>query len=292
MILIGENINIMSTTIGAALKGREAGPVQEMARAEAAAGMDYLDLNIGPARREGDLLMDWTVRTVQAVSDNSLSLDTANPVAMEAGLKACRGRALINSISLQPERLGAELPLVTRYGAAMIGLLWGSEGMPRDAAERGVLAAELLYRTAESGIAGSDVWIDPILTPITVGVNQIQSCLEFMGMLGDIAPECQSVVGLSNVSNGVPRHLRPYLNRTCLMMLMKHGLKAAIVDAFDEELVDIARGRKPELVKLVHSMMEGARPDISSLSPEEIKYVRTVRVLAGETLFSESWLES
>ncbi|MDP2659315.1 MAG: dihydropteroate synthase, partial [Dehalococcoidia bacterium] len=87
MILIGENLNIMSNTLGPAMKERQAGPIQEMARAETAAGIDYIDLNIGPARKLGDELMSWVVNTVQAVTDKPLSLDTTNPVAMEAGLK-------------------------------------------------------------------------------------------------------------------------------------------------------------------------------------------------------------
>ena len=132
MILIGENINIMSQTIGPALKERNPKPIQELAKAEVEAGIDYLDLNIGPARKGGDELMTWVVNTVQEVTDKPLSLDTTNPVAMEAGLKVYRGKALINSISLQPDRLEHGLPLVSKYNADMIGLLWGVEGMPRD----------------------------------------------------------------------------------------------------------------------------------------------------------------
>jgi 5-methyltetrahydrofolate corrinoid/iron sulfur protein methyltransferase len=289
MILIGENLNIMSQTIGPALRERNPKPIQELAKAET--DVDYIDLNIGPARKAGDELMSWVVKTVQGVTDKSLSLDTTNPVAMEAGLKVCQGKALINSISLQPDRLEQELPLVTKYNASMIGLLWGVEGMPRDAAERGVLVAELLYKTGEAGIPSEDIWIDPILTPVCVEINQVKSCFEFMSMLKDIAPECKSTIGLSNISNGTPQNLRPYLNRTCLMMLMKYGIYSAIVDAFDAELVAIARGKKPELVKLVHGMMDGEKPDLSSLSEEEIKYAKTVRVLLGEALYSHSWLE-
>ncbi|HAS28523.1 MAG TPA: dihydropteroate synthase, partial [Dehalococcoidia bacterium] len=111
-------------------------PIRELARAETAAGMDYLDLNIGPARKEGDSLMHWLVNTVQEVTDKQLSLDTTNPLATEAGLKACEKRALINSVSLQPERLEKVLPLAKAYDAEIIGLLWGTDGMPRDANER------------------------------------------------------------------------------------------------------------------------------------------------------------
>jgi 5-methyltetrahydrofolate corrinoid/iron sulfur protein methyltransferase len=289
MILIGENLNIMSQTLGPALRGRDPGPIQEMAKAET--DIDYIDLNIGPARKAGDEMMDWVVNTVQAVTDKPLSLDTTNPVAMEAGLKVVKNKALINSISLQPGRLEQGLPLVKKYNAYMVGLLWGAEGMPRDAAERGVLVADFMYKADEAGIPQSEIWIDPILTPVSVEINQVKSCFEFMSMLKDIAPECKSTIGLSNISNGTPTHLRPYLNRTCMIMLMRYGLYSAIVDAFDAELIAIARGQKPEIVNLVHRVMDGEKPDMASLGEEEAKYVKTVRVITGENLYSHSWLE-
>ncbi len=291
MILVGENINIISKTIGPALRERNPEPIKKMAKAEAAAGIDYLDLNIGPARKAGDELMSWLVDTVQAVTDKPLSLDTTNPVATEAGLKACKGRALINSVSLQPERLEKVLPMAKQYNAHMIGLLWGVEGMPRDANERCMLAVDLIYQANQLGIPNENIWIDPIVTPISVDINQLKACLEFMSMLAEIAPGCKSIVGLSNVSNGAPSHLRPYLNRTYLAMLMKYGIYSAIIDAFDEELIRLAKGEMPDIVSLVHRMMDGEKPNISSLNLKQVEYVKTVRVLNGESLFSNSWLE-
>jgi len=174
----------------------------------------------------------------------------------------------------------------------MIGLLWGREGMPRDAAERGVIAVELMYAANEMGISNGEIFFDPIITPaVNIESNHVKPCLEFMSMLNDIAPGCKSIVGLSNVSNGAPIDLRPYLNRTYLMMLMKYGLYSAIVDAFDDEIKKIARGEQPKLVNLVHRVMDGEQPDLSSLSEEEIKYVKTVKVLTGESLYTHSWLE-
>jgi 5-methyltetrahydrofolate corrinoid/iron sulfur protein methyltransferase len=291
MILVGENLNIMSKTLGPALKERQAQPVQEMARAENTADIDYLDLNIGPARKGGDEFMAWVVNTVQQVTNKPLSLDTTNPVAMEAGLKVCKSKALINSISLQPDRLNQELPFLNKYNTDMIGLLWGVEGMPRDANERCMLAVDLVYKANEQGIPNEKIWIDPIATPVSGEINQLKASFEFMQMLPDVAPGCKSIVGLSNVSNGTPTELRPYLNRTYLIMLMKYGLYAAIVDAFDNELIDIARGRKPNIVNLVNKMMDGERPDIASLPVEEARYAKTVRVLTGESLYSHSWLD-
>jgi len=289
MLLIGENINIMSKTLGPALKERNPAPIQEMAKAETEADIDYLDVNIGPARKAGDELMSWAVKTVQEVTSKPLSLDTTNHVAMEAGLKVHKGKALINSISIA--RMQEELPLAKTYNASMIGLLWGKEGMPRDANERAALAVELIYTANQIGIPNEDIWIDPIASPISVEINQVKSCVEFMSMLSEIAPGCKSTVGLSNISNGTPTHLRPPLNRTYLIMLMRYGLYSAIVDAFDPELIKIARGEMPEIVNLVHRVMDGEKPDLSSLSKKEIEYMKTVRVLTGETLYSHSWLE-
>ena len=289
MIIVGENINIMSKTIGPAMREKQAGPILELAAQMG--GADYLDLNLGPARKTGAEIMPWLVETVQMVSERPLSLDTTNAGALEAGLKACKKRALINSVSLQTERLENILPLVGRFNAEMIGLLWGVEGMPRDVNERCLLAVDLVYKCNEAGVANEDIWIDPIATPVSGEISQVCACLEFLQMLPDIAPGCKSIVGLSNVSNGTPTHLRHHLNRTYMVMLERCGLYAAIADALDSELVAIARGERPQIVSLIHRAMDGECIDISCLSPEEAAYVKTVRVLNGETLYSHLWLE-
>ncbi|MFQ5996022.1 MAG: dihydropteroate synthase [Dehalococcoidales bacterium] len=291
MILIGENINVMSQTIGPALKERNPKPIQELAKAGAEAGMDYLDLNIGPARKTGEELMPWVVNTVQEVTDKPLSLDTTNLAAMEAGLKTAKSKPLINSVSLQTDRMEPGLKLAKQYNADVIGLLWGAEGMPRDANERAMHAVNFVYQANEIGVPSENIWIDPIVSPVSVEINQVKACIEFMAMLGEIAPGCKSTVGLSNISNGTPTPLRPWLNRTYMIMLMRYGLYSAIVDAFDADLIKIAKGQRPEIVALVHRVMDGEKPDFSSLTEEEIKYAKSVRVLTGESLYSHSWLE-
>jgi len=290
MILIGESINVVSKTIGPAMKERNPKPIQEMAKAQAEAGADYLDVNIGPARRNGEELMEWVVNTVQEVTDLPLSLDTTNPSAMEAGLKVCKSKALINSISVV--RMDEELPLAQQYNADFIGLLWGREGMPRDADERAMIALELTTTANGMGIPNERTWLDPIVTPVVnIESNQAKPCLEFMMSAADVIPGCKSVVGLSNVSNGAPTHLRPHLNRTYLIMLMRYGVYSAIADVFDKELVSIARGEMPEIADLVYRVMNGDTPDMSSLNQKEREYVKTARVITGESLYSHSWLE-
>jgi 5-methyltetrahydrofolate corrinoid/iron sulfur protein methyltransferase len=291
MILIGENLNVISQTLGPALRERNATPIQEMAKAETKASVDLIDLNIGPARKGGDELMSWVVNTVQGVTDKMLSLDTTNLDAMEAGLKARKGRVLMNSVSLQTSRVDRGLAMAQKYNADLIGLLWSNDGMPRDVNERAMNTVNFLLKANAAGIPNERIWIDPIASPVSVEINQVKACVEFMTMLGEIAPGCKSTVGLSNVSNGTPTELRPWLNRTYMIMLMRYGLYSAIVDAFDEDLKAIARGQRPDIVALVHRIMDGEKPDISSLPKEMANYAKTVRVLMGESLYSHSWLE-
>jgi 5-methyltetrahydrofolate corrinoid/iron sulfur protein methyltransferase len=184
------------------------------------------------------------------------------------------------------------LPLAAKYEAEFVGLLWGPEGMPRDENERGALCAELVYRaTEEFGINPERIYVDPIQTPVTVQQIQTMSVLEFMKMFAEIAPGCRSTIGLSNVSNGPPDHLRPILNQVMLIILKRHGLYSAIVDCFDTKLRDIAQGKHPGLEALVHKVEDGQPIDLKSLSDEEVQYVKTAKVILGKTVYSDSWLE-
>lgn len=290
MILIGENLNVMSKSVGEALRQKDPGPVRAMAEAEAGAGVDMLDINLGPARKSGPELMEWVIRTVREVTDLPLSLDTTNVDAIEAGLRMEKDRALINSISARPERMKALLPLVKEYGAAFIGLTLGDEGIPRDENERGLLAAQIVAEAAAYDIPEDRIWLDPIVLPINTQQIQIQGCTGFVMMLGELFPNCKSTCGLSNVSNGVPTGLRGILNRTYLIMLKRYGIHSAIVDAFDAELRAIARDGRPGLEALVHNVMDGEPVDMSALSEEEAGYVKTARILLGQSLYSDSWL--
>jgi cobalamin-dependent methionine synthase I len=290
-IRIGENLNVMSKVLGPAMKERNPGPIQEMAKKETERGVEYIDLNIGPARKEGDKLMEWVVNTVQEVTDTPLSLDTTSLVAMEAGLKVAKNKPLINSVTMQSDRLVPGLELAAKYDADVVAVLWSDQGMPRDTNERAMHAVDFATKAAELGVPMEKIWFDPIASPVSVEINQVKACVEFMGMLADIAPGSKSTVGLSNVSNGVPEELRPWLNIAYVIMLTKNGLYSAIVDAFDDDMAALVNGEKQNIVDLVHRMTDGEKVDMDSLNDEEKKYAKTVKVLTGENLFSDSWLE-
>jgi 5-methyltetrahydrofolate corrinoid/iron sulfur protein methyltransferase len=292
MLLIGESLNVISTKIGRAFKERDPLPIQEEATKQKELGMDFIDINLGPARKGGPELMEWVVKTVQEVVDDvPLALDTSNIEAIEAGLAVCKGRPLINSIMCRPARYEKMLPLVTKYKARMIALLWGPHGMPRDEHERAELAVELVYAANEAGIANEDIFVDGIVTPVNVQQDQVYSLLQFMPMVQDLGEGLKSTCGLSNVSNGSPDHLRPILNRTYMVMLEKCGMYSAIADAYDKDLVAIAKGKRSDIVEIVGKVMDEETVDMAPLSKELQDYVKTTRILLKKALYSDSWLE-
>jgi 5-methyltetrahydrofolate corrinoid/iron sulfur protein methyltransferase len=289
---IGENLNVVTKVYGQAMKDRNPKPLQELAVKEAEQGVDFIDVNIGPARKGGEELMDWIVKAIQEVVPNiPLALDTSNIAAMEAGLKVHKGKALINSIMARQERMDGMLPLVKQYDADFIGLLWGPEGMPRDEHERGMLTAEIMANADAHGIPHENIWFDPIIAPLNIQQPQLISTLEYMKMLGDMAPGSKSTCGLSNASNGVPEELRPIINRTFVIMLQRYGMVSAIVDAFDDELAAVVGGKKSEAVDVVYKVMDREAVDVKALSPDLQNYAKTARVIMGDVLFSDSWLE-
>jgi len=293
MLLIGENLNVINRQIGKAFKEKDPGPIAEEAKRQKAKGMDWIDINLGPARKGGPELMEFVVKTVQeAIGDETpLCLDTSNIEAMEAGLAAHKGKAIINSIMARPERYEKMIPLAVKYKANMIALMWGPEGLPRDENERAALAVELLYAANEAGVPNEDIFVDGIVTPVNIQQPQLMSLLAFQEMLQDIAPGAKSTCGLSNVSNGPPDHLRPILNQTYMVMLERKGMYSVIADAYDDGLVAIARGERPDIVEIIHKVMDEEAIDMGSLSQELQGYVKTARVILGQNLYSDSWLE-
>ena len=292
MLLIGESLNVINMVIGKAYKEKDPGPIAEEAKRQKEAGMDWIDINLGPARKGGPELMEFVVKTVQeAIGDSPpLCLDTSNIEAMEAGLAVHQGKAIINSIMCRPERYEKMIPLAVKYKANMIALMWGPEGLPRDENERAALTVELVYAANEAGVPNEDIFVDGIVTPVNIQQPQLMSLMAFQEMLQDMAPGAKSTCGLSNISNGSPDNLRPILNQTYMVMLERKGMYSCIADAYDKGLIAIARGERPDIVELIHKVMDGEAIDDKSL-PEESNYdwkladyVKSARVILGLSL--------
>ncbi len=290
MILIGESLHILSKAVSEAIRGRDEKPLQKLAVDQVKAGADYIDLNVGPLRKDPEVLK-WMTEVIQDVVDVPLSLDTTNPAAMEAGLAVCKKPALINSASGKMESREKMLPLAVKYNCDVVVSVLMDSGIPTDCSSRAEAIMETVAYANEIGIPNERIWIDPIMMPISVDQPQVVEFYEFMKILPDICPGCQATVGLSNISNGTPHELRGILDRVALVMLGRYNGTSAIANCFDEELVAMVRGKLPRLTDLIYQAMD-EDVDTSNLPKNETDIVKTVNVIMGRSLYSHSWLES
>jgi 5-methyltetrahydrofolate corrinoid/iron sulfur protein methyltransferase len=291
MIIIGENIHIISKAVSGAVKSRDAKAIQDLAMAQSQAGAHYIDLNLGPARKDPIEMTEWLVKTVQSAVDLPLSIDTLSPVAMDVGLKMCKRMPLLNSASGKAASKEHMLPLARKYGAEVVVSVLTDKGCPMDVASRSESIMDTVASANRLGIPNEDIWVDPILLPVSADQSQAKEVLEFIEVLPDILPGVKSTLGLSNLSNGTPPQLRGLLNRTYMIMLGRHGQYSVIADALDRQLMALNRGEMPEIVKLVYQVMDGENIDMASLPADARDYVKTAKVLTGEKLYSHSWLE-
>ena len=295
MIIIGENIHVIAKAVYFAIKGRDAKVIQHLARAQAEAGADYIDLNVGPMEKDTEKTMEWLVNIVQDVTDLPLSIDTMHPVAMEAGLKACKKRPLLNYVSGRTGSKEQMLPLARKYNCDVVISAMTDKGVPLEVEPRMESIMETVSYADELGIPNEDIWVDPLIFPVTTageGQRFAVACLEFIKILQDVLPGVKSTVGLSNISNGVPIHLRPILNRTYLVMLRRNGLYSAITDPLDKGLMSLIREERSDITNLIYRTMDGEDMDLTSLSQKEVEYIKTTKVLMAQTFYSDAWLET
>lgn len=284
MLIIGEKLSIIAKRVREAMMKKDKGPIQEIAVRQWKEGSGIIDANIGPAEDGGEDMMQWMVTTIQEVVPLPVCLDTTNASAIEAGLKVHNnewGRPLINSTSNDPERFSI-LELGAKYNSQVIGLTVGKGGLPADAEERCAIAAEIMGRAMEYGVPLEDLYLDPLVLQIATSQDHARHVIKAISMFQEMNdPPMKTVVGLSNISNGCPKHIRPILNKYYFLMLMNAGLTSAIADA--HEMAEALNEKK-----LVDDVLAGKSiDDVSKMT--EIK--KTLDVIQGNTLYAHSYLE-
>ncbi len=236
MIIIGERINGMFQDIARAIREEDGAMIQKWAKKQEQNGARYLDINIGPASTEPVKTMKWLVEVTQEVSDLPLCLDSTKYDAIEAGLKACKHPAMINSVPAEAAKMERVFTMAAQYGAEVICLAMSEEGIPKDADSRVALAMELVATADAHGLSPDSLYIDPLVLPCNVAQDHGPEVLETLRQIKLISdPSPKTVVGLSNVSQGTRD--RELVNRVFAVMAMANGLDAAIADACDEELM-------------------------------------------------------
>lgn len=232
--LIGERINPTGRKkLAAEIKNGSFISVKREAIEQTQAGAQILDVNMGVAGIDQAQAMKKAVTEISQLVNTPLAIDTSDAKALEAGLKAYPGRALINSVSAEPDRLKYFIPLAKRYGAAILCLPLSDEGIPKTGAERLEVAQKIIAEAKKYGLKDSDFLLDALVMTIAADKDACNEVLETLRLYREHigAP---ATMGLSNISFGLPN--RPLINSTFFAMCLAAGLDAPIMNPYDDSM--------------------------------------------------------
>ena len=242
MLIIGEKINSSRKNIQEVIEEKNEDFIQELARKQVENGAQMLDLNVGTIRKNEPEHMRWLIRVVQEVVSVPLCIDSANPDTIRYGLEIYdqkRGKALINSITAEKGRLKTILPLIKKYQCLVVALTMNEQGIPQDAKSRYKIAKELIKKITGEGIPEEDIYIDTLVLPVSANIQNANIVLESLKRVKDSYPAIKTILGLSNISYGLPE--RKLMNQSFVVLAMACGLDAAILDSTDQKIMSLIK---------------------------------------------------
>jgi len=242
MLIIGEKINSSRKDIKDMVESKNKEFIQKLAQKQVESGAEMLDLNIGTIRKSEPENMQWLIKTVQEAVDVPLCIDSPNHEAIKAGLEVYnwnKGKALINSVTAERKRLELILPLVKKYQCLVVALTMDEGGIPQGSKERSKIAAELMKKLIGEGIPIEDIYIDPLTLPVSTNIQNSNITLETLKRIKDSHPKVKTIIGLSNISYGLPE--RRLINQGFVVLAMEHGLDAVILDSTDQKMMALIK---------------------------------------------------
>ena len=242
MLIIGEKINSSRKDIKEMVENKNKEFIQELAQKQVEGGAQMLDLNIGTIRKGEPEDMKWLIKTVQEAVDVPLCIDSPNHEAIEAGLEVYdwrKGKALINSVTAEREKMELIFPLVKKYKCSVVALTMDERGIPQDSKERFKIADELIRALTNKGIPMEDIYIDPLTLPVSANIQNSNTVLETLKRIKDLHPEVKTIIGLSNISYGLPE--RKLINQSFMVLAVASGLDAVILDSTDQKIMALIK---------------------------------------------------
>jgi len=263
-VIIGERINPTGRKLLAAeMAAGDYSRVEADARAQVEAGAHMLDVNAGIPLADEPAILAKAIQLVQSITDLPLSIDSSIVAALEAGLAVYQGKALVNSVTGEEERLEQVLPLIKKYGAAVVAISNDETGISEDPDVRFAIAKKIVERAADHGIPRSDIVVDPLVMPIGA-INQ--AGVQVMRLVRRLRDELRvnTTCGASNVSFGLPN--RDGINSAFLTMAIASGLTSAITNPLHVETVraclsaDVMMGHDPHCERWIARFREAPPP--------------------------------
>ncbi len=263
-VIIGERINPTGRKILAAeMAAGDFSRVEADALAQVEAGAHMLDVNAGIPLADEPTILARAVQLVQSITDVPLSIDSSIVAALQAGLAVYKGKALVNSVTGEDERLESVLPLIKKYGAAVIAISNDETGISEDPDVRFAVAKKIVERAIDHGIPASDVVVDPLVMPIGA-INR--AGVQVMRLVHRLRTELKvnTSCGASNISFGLPN--RGGINSAFLTMAIGAGMTSAITNPLHTEVIqacmgaDVMRGHDPNCARWIRRFRETPPP--------------------------------
>ncbi len=243
MLVIGENINASNKSVAEAIANRDEEFLVNLAKDQTLAGADFVDVNAGGgygSPREATAAIRWLVGIIQDAVDKPLALDSDDPEVIKAALEEYHGeQVIVNSVTAEPARLESIAPLVAERHAWVVALAMGTDGIPARVEERLAACEQIMEHLSGLGIKPEQVLFDPLVLPIAVDTHQGLVTLKTIEQVKSRYPEAKIVMGLSNISYGLPK--RKLVNRAFLLMAAYAGLDAVIIDPLDSKAMSLIK---------------------------------------------------
>jgi 5-methyltetrahydrofolate corrinoid/iron sulfur protein methyltransferase len=305
MYIIAENIQILSQRVKDAIAAKDGAYFRSLIAQMAEAGASAIDLNIGPNKKRGHEVLPWLVEEAESVTDLPLCFDTSNLAAIEAACETVtKTQPIINSTDCKAEKLAVVPPLAKKYNTRLIGLTMAEGLIPVSSDERVTLALErLIPRILEVDLPITDLIIDPLVLTVSGCQEYCPECIDAVRALKfSWDPPPMTNGGLSNVSNAVPREMRPLLNQVYMVMLMGVGIDMVIADPLDRDLMEFIRiveerdDSKPlnRLLLTLHDRIEAMEElqaeDVDMGDPDQVAVWKTVQVLLNKVIYTDAYL--
>ncbi|MDN5326770.1 MAG: 5-methyltetrahydrofolate--homocysteine methyltransferase [Moorella sp. (in: firmicutes)] len=248
MLIVGELINTSRKPIKEAIEREDAAYIRDIAKKQAEAGADYIDINCGTLVHNEEEVMAWLVNNVKEVVDVPLCIDSPNPKALETGLKlATKGQPMLNSITAETDRFEAVLPIVKNFNAKVVALCMDNDGIPSTPEKRIEIVKKLVEDLTAAGVERDNIYIDPLVKPLSTSDQAGLEVIDAVGFIRQNYPGVHIICGLSNISFGLPN--RRVLNQVYMVQLMTAGMDSYILDPLDRDMMGFFYASKALLGK-------------------------------------------
>jgi 5-methyltetrahydrofolate--homocysteine methyltransferase len=236
VIIIGEKINGTLADVREAIEKRDVESIARLATSQADAGADYIDVNVGTGTGDEAESMEWALGVVRSSTERPVSIDSSDPAVLIKGLELCgESRPFINSANGELSKTECILPLSAEYNCPVVALPMDDSGIPDTAKGRLEICKRILESALRWDIPARDLFFDPLVIPISTDHMQGRVTLDTLSLIKKELPEVSTILGLSNVSFGLPK--RYLLNRSLLTVAVFMGLDAVLTDPTDAGLM-------------------------------------------------------